>query len=110
MYEEAFSLPQDHDRSFDSAYSQPQAPMRMSARTRATQEGETLAPLPPELKLQIKRLSGDCANDATSPVHNERLRDPGQSFADAMCEGSIVEGLDNGPEILGMIRNAGFAR
>jgi hypothetical protein len=66
--------------------------------------------MPPELRLQIERLSGGCANNATSPVHNERRRDDGQSFADAMCEGSIVEGLDNGPEILGMIKNAGFAR
>jgi len=30
-----------------------------------------------------------------------------QTFADAMCEGSIVEGLDNGQAILEVIKNSG---
>jgi hypothetical protein len=42
-------------------------------------------------------------------VHNEILRDEGQTFADAMCEGSIVEGLDIevGEKIIEIIKNAG---
>jgi hypothetical protein len=40
-------------------------------------------------------------------IYNEMLRDKGQSFSDAMCEGSIVAGLENGEEILDMIRKAG---
>ena len=42
-------------------------------------------------------------------IFNEILRDKGQTFGDAMSEGSIVEGLDEqvGQEVLEVIKNAG---
>ncbi len=40
-------------------------------------------------------------------IYNERQRKPSQTFSDAMCEDSIVAGLDNGEELLKMIREAG---
>ncbi|MCL2063992.1 MAG: hypothetical protein FWG98_06430 [Candidatus Cloacimonetes bacterium] len=41
-------------------------------------------------------------------VYNEVLREKEQSYADAMCSGSIVEGLDEktGKEVLEIIKNA----
>jgi hypothetical protein len=40
-------------------------------------------------------------------VYSGKERPDGQSFAEAMCEGSTVEGLENGEEILDIIRKAG---
>jgi hypothetical protein len=40
-------------------------------------------------------------------IWNEVLRDPKQKFSDAMCESSIVDGVENGEKILEIIRNAG---
>jgi hypothetical protein len=40
-------------------------------------------------------------------LRDEKLRPDGQTFAEAMCSGSTVEGLENGEEILGLIRKAG---
>jgi hypothetical protein len=39
-------------------------------------------------------------------IHNVRFREEGQTFSDAMCEGSIVSGVANGEKILDMIRKA----
>ncbi len=44
--------------------------------------------------------------EAPDRIYNGMLRESGQSFSDAMCEGSIVVGLDNAEEILTMIRGA----
>ena len=46
----------------------------------------------------------------SSKVYNEKLRDEHQTFADFMCEGSIVEGLDEktGKELLETIKNLGY--
>lgn len=63
--------------------------------------------IPQELKDQIEKGYDEYLASTPSRVHNGPLRDPGQTFADAMCEGSIVEGLSNGQEILNMIKKAG---
>lgn len=63
--------------------------------------------VPAELKAQIEQGYDEYLASSPSRVHNEPLRSPGQTFADAMCEGSIVEGLSNGKEVLSLINKAG---
>ncbi|MCL2754950.1 MAG: hypothetical protein FWD35_04450 [Oscillospiraceae bacterium] len=52
-----------------------------------------------------------CSTNLSEPslVYNSVLREDGQSFADAMCAGSIVEALDDetGAMILNAIKKAG---
>jgi len=68
--------------------------------------------IPPDLKLQIEQGYEEyvASKAAGGGVPNEPLRNAGQTFADAMCEGSIVEGLENGQEILDIIKKAGNPR
>jgi hypothetical protein len=41
------------------------------------------------------------------PIRNERLREDGKSFSEAMCEVSIASGLKDGEAILDTIKKAG---
>jgi len=68
--------------------------------------------IPPEFKLQIEQGYEEymASRASASGVSNEPLRGAGQTFADAMCEDSIVEGLENGQEILSIIKKAGTQR
>jgi hypothetical protein len=64
--------------------------------------------IPPELDLQIKQGYDEYLASESSSVLNKPLRSNKQTFADAMCEGSMVEGLSNGPEVLELIKKAGY--
>lgn len=71
-----------------------------------------LTQIPPELEHQIEQGYEEyvASRAMGGGAPNEPLRGLGQTFADAMCEGSIVEGLDNGQEILDIIKKAGVLR
>jgi len=62
------------------------------------------------LKAQIEQGYDEYLACKPSSAHNAPLREPGKTFADAMCEGSIVEGLDNGQQILNTIKQAGVCK
>jgi hypothetical protein len=64
-------------------------------------------PVPQELKLQIEQGYDEYVASKSNHVANEPLRDQGQTFADAMCEASIVDGVSNGQAILDIIKKAG---
>jgi len=70
------------------------------------------AQISPDLRSQIEQGYEEyvASRKRTSGVSNEPLRDAGQTFADAMCEGPIAEGLDNGQEILDIIKKSGRPR
>jgi hypothetical protein len=40
-------------------------------------------------------------------IHNERLREAGKSFSDAICEVPFTSNIENGAEILETIKRAG---
>lgn len=63
--------------------------------------------IPSELREIIEQGYDEYLVSMPSRMLNKPLRSPDQTFADAMCEGSIVKGFDNGHEILEAIRNAG---
>jgi hypothetical protein len=67
----------------------------------------TMTSIPPELELQIEQGYDEYLSSKSSSVANKPLRDAEQTFADAMCEGSIVENLSNGQEVLEFIKRAG---
>jgi hypothetical protein len=66
-------------------------------------------PVPQGLKLQIEQGYDEylASKSNYSHVANEPLRDREQTFADAMCEASIVDGVSNGQAILDIIKKAG---
>jgi len=59
--------------------------------------------IPEELALQIEQGYDRYAASRDRCADNKPYRRPDQTFADAMCEGSIVEGLSNGQDILNAI-------
>jgi hypothetical protein len=79
---------------------------KVSKKETANQRAATQT-MPPALRSQLEHGYEAYLASKPSCVHNRPLREPEQTFADAMCEGSIVEGLSNGQEILGLIKNAG---